>query len=70
MDPIPYNYTSEARNLKKLGRIAIWNMKRIIIVIAMVIWVADVTFLIHGKYSLRSMELSLIILAMIQVSYG
>jgi hypothetical protein len=57
-------------NLKKLGRIAIWNMKKIIIAIAMSIWVTDVALLIHGKYFLRDMELSPIILVMSQVSYG
>jgi len=61
---IRYDCPSEARNLRKLGRIAIWNMKKIIIAIAMIIWVADVTLLVHGKYFLRIMELSPIILVM------
>ncbi|KAF8496195.1 hypothetical protein F5888DRAFT_415286 [Russula emetica] len=34
--------------------IAIWNMKKIIIAIAMTIWVADVSFLIHGIVRIRS----------------
>jgi len=34
--------------------IAIWNMKKSIIVIAMAIWVADVALLIHGIVKIRS----------------
>ena len=51
-----YGYPPEATYLKKLGRIAIWNMNKIIIAIAMVIWVADISLLIHGKYFVRFME--------------
>ncbi len=35
------------------GRIAVWNMAKIPVVITMGVWVADVAFLISGKYVLQ-----------------
>jgi hypothetical protein len=44
----------EAGYSRKLGRFAIWNRpnrERIaVIIIAMCVWIADVAFLINGKY--------------------
>ncbi len=50
------HYPLEARLLRKLGRIAIWNMGMVIIVIAMGIWGTDVSFLISGKSFLLTIE--------------
>ncbi len=36
-----------------LGRIAVWNMAKIPFVITLGVWVADVAFLISGKYVLQ-----------------
>ena len=56
MCPMRYDYRPKARNLRNLGRIAIWNMNKIIIAIAIAIWLTDIALLIRGKYSLRIME--------------
>ena len=50
-----YDYPPKSRNLKNLGRIAIWNMNKIVIAVAMAIWLTDVSLLIRGKYFLRFM---------------
>jgi hypothetical protein len=44
-----YDHPPELR-LRKPGRIAIWNMDKIVIAIAIGVWVADVIFAIDGKY--------------------
>jgi hypothetical protein len=38
---------------RKLGRIAIWNKQRIIVLIAVGVWLTDVAFLIYGEYLLQ-----------------
>jgi hypothetical protein len=40
----------------KLGRIAIWNMHKIVYIIAMIIWMTDIASLIHGKYLIPIMD--------------
>jgi len=42
--------------MRKLGRIAIWKRKKVIIVIAMGIWATDVSFFIYSKSLLLTME--------------
>jgi hypothetical protein len=44
-----YHHLPEARHLKKLGRIAIWNRKKIVFVIAMGVWVTEVALSVDGK---------------------
>jgi hypothetical protein len=51
--PIFYAHSSEARRLRKLGRIAIWNKAKVIIAIALAIWLADISALLYGKYLLQ-----------------
>ncbi len=51
-----YHYPLEARLMRKFGRTAIWNKNKVIIVIAMVIWVTDVSFFIYSKKFLLTME--------------
>jgi hypothetical protein len=46
--------TSEARCLRKLERIAIWNRDRFVLAISTGIWMADIALLIHGKYLLQN----------------
>ena len=46
----------EAGHLGKLGRVAIWNRKKIVVLIAIAVWVADVAFLINGEYRLPIIE--------------
>jgi hypothetical protein len=67
---LPCDHPRDARHLRKFGRIAIWNMRRIVIIIAMGVWVTDVSLLIHGKCFLHIMEGSLLIPVISQVSYG
>jgi hypothetical protein len=45
----------QARRSRKLGRIAIWNRERIVIVIAMGIWVTDIALIIDGKHLIEIM---------------
>jgi len=47
-----YDHPREAGCLRKLGRFAIWNREKIVIIIAMCVWMTDVGFLINGKYFL------------------
>ena len=54
-----YDRHLEARHLRKLDRVAIWNGQKIIILIAMGLWVADVTFLLVGEYPLPVIEVFL-----------
>lgn len=39
-----------AKRSRKLDRIAIWNRERIVIAIAMGIWVTDIALIIDGKF--------------------
>jgi hypothetical protein len=43
-------YPPEARLLRKLDRIAIWNKNKIIYIISMGIWTANIGVVIYGKY--------------------
>ncbi len=57
--------------MRKLGRIAIWNKTKVIIVIAMGIWAADVSFFIYSKNFLLTMHgIISYNSGMSQVSYG
>jgi hypothetical protein len=47
-----HHHHQEARHLRKLGRTAVWNREKTIILIAMGVWVTDVAFLIIGEYPL------------------
>ena len=40
----------EAGCLRKFRRFAIWNREKHVVIIAMCVWLADVAFLIYGKY--------------------
>jgi len=40
----------KARHLRELGRIAIWNTEKIIILIAMGVWLVNVSLLFEGSY--------------------
>jgi hypothetical protein len=46
-------------HLRKLGRIAIWNTEKIIILIAVGVWLVNVSLLIEGSYLLQIMGDSL-----------
>ena len=61
-----YDNPPEAMRLRKLDRIAVWNREKIIIAIAMTIWVANVAISIRGKYLLQIMEEPLVILVISQ----
>lgn len=50
MSSMRYNHPPEPRRLKKLGRIAIWNRVKIVLVLAIAIWMIDIVFAIDGKY--------------------
>jgi hypothetical protein len=62
-----YGLPCGARQLTKLGRIAIWNKLKIIFVVSMAIWGADIALLFHGKYLLQIMGGSLLCLVISQV---
>ena len=47
-----YDHDSEVGHLRKLGRVAIWNRERIVILIAIGVWLTDVAFLLVGEYPL------------------
>jgi hypothetical protein len=64
---MPCDHLPEARRLRKLGRIAIWNRAKFISVIVMGIWVTDIAFLVNGKYFLQIMGGSLVNLVILQV---
>ena len=49
------DHPPEPRRLRGVGRIAIWNRKKIVIAIAMSIWLADIAFIIDGKYLVQIM---------------
>ncbi len=53
------NRPPKVRHLQKLARITIWDSEKIIILIAMGVWSADVSLLIEGTYLLLIMEDSL-----------
>jgi hypothetical protein len=39
-----------SRRSRKLGRIGIWKKRKIVVIIAMSIWVTDVAFFVNGKH--------------------
>ena len=65
-----YDDHPEAGHLRKLGRMAIWNREKIVVLIAMAVWVADAAFLINGEYPLPIIEVFLTSPVISQVSYG
>jgi hypothetical protein len=65
-----HHHHPEAGLLRILCRVAIWNRERIVILIAMGVWVTDVAFLINGEYPLPIIEVFLTSLVISQVSYG
>jgi hypothetical protein len=65
-----YHPHPEAGHLRKPGRVAIWNREKIIILLAMGVWVADVVFLLNGEYLLPIIEVFLTGSVILQVSYG
>jgi hypothetical protein len=60
----------EAGHLRKLGRVAIWNREKIAILIAMLVWVADLALIIYGEYLLTIIEIFLTSPVILQVAYG
>jgi len=66
-----YDHHPEVGHLlaRKLGRLAIWNREKIIILIAMAVWVTDVAFLINGEYPLPIAEIVLTTRWISQVAY-
>ena len=63
-DPPP-----EARYLKRLGRIAIWDKERIIILISILVWLVNFSLLLEGSYLLQIMKDSFMNLVTSQVPY-
>jgi len=68
--PIYYDHHPEAGHLRKLARTAIWNREKIIVLIAIVVWIIDVTFLLIGEYLLPIIEVFLTKPVISQVAYG
>jgi hypothetical protein len=64
------NHHPKAGLLRKLGRMAIWNREKIVILIAIGVWVTDVAFLIIGECSLLSMGVFLTSPVRSQAAYG
>lgn len=69
MSSMRYNHPPEPRRLKKLGRIAIWNRVKIVLVLAIAIWMIDIVFAIDGKY-LPMLWAYFVNLLIPQLSYG
>lgn len=65
-----YDDHPEAGHLRKLGRVAIWNREKIAILIAMLVWVADLALIIYGEYLLTIIEVFLTSPVILQVAYG
>jgi hypothetical protein len=65
-----HHHHLEARHLRKLGRTAVWNREKAIILIAMGVWVTDVGFLINGDYLYQSLEVFLTSTVISQVPHG
>jgi multisubunit Na+/H+ antiporter MnhG subunit len=49
---------------------AIWNREKIIVLIAIGVWVTDVAFLLNGEYLLPIIEVFLTNPVISQVAYG
>jgi hypothetical protein len=45
-----WDHPPEPRRLREVGRIAIWNREKIVVVIAMSVWLTDIAFIVDGKY--------------------
>ena len=65
-----YCHHSEAEHSRKFGRVAIWNREKIAILIAMLVWVADLALIIYGEYLLTIIEVFLTSPVILQVAYG
>jgi hypothetical protein len=65
-----YHHHPEAWDLRKLGRVAIWSREKIVILIAMGVWVTEVAFLINGGYPLPIIEVFLTSPVVSQVAHG
>ena len=65
-----YDYHPEGGHLRHLGRIAVWNREKIIVSVAIAVWVADVAFLINGEYPLPIIEIFLTSPVISQVPHG
>jgi hypothetical protein len=67
------HHSEEAGHLRKLGRMAIWNREKIIVLIAMAVWVVDVAVLVNGEYPLGPLPIIAVFLTspvISQVSCG
>jgi hypothetical protein len=53
------DHPPEPRRLREVDRIAIWNRKKIVVAIAMSIWLTDIAFIVDGKYLIQIMGESL-----------
>jgi len=65
-----YHHHPEAGHLRMLGRVAIWNREKIIILFAIGVWVTNVAFLINGECPLPIIEVFLTSPVISQVPYG
>ena len=65
-----YCHHSEAEHLRKVGRVAIWNREKMIILIAMGVWVTELAFLINGECPLPIIEVFITSRMISQVPHG
>jgi hypothetical protein len=65
-----YDHPPEARCLKMLGRIAIWNREKIVYVTAMGILVTDFAILVNGEHLLQIMGESIVNVVISQLPHG
>ena len=65
-----YCHHSEAEHSRKFGRVAIWNREKMIILIAMGVWVTELAFLINGEYPLPIIEVFITSRVISQVPHG
>ena len=70
MSPMRYHHHPEAGHLREVGRVAIWNREKIIILIAMGVWMTELVFLINGEYPLPIIEAFRTSPMISQVAYG
>jgi hypothetical protein len=64
-----HDYPQEVGNSRKVDRKAIWNREKVIVLIAMGVWVVDVVFLIDGEYLLAIIGVFLANPMISQVAY-
>jgi hypothetical protein len=48
-----YDHSPETSRSRTLGRIAVWNKAKIIFVIAMAIWLTEISSFLLGKHLLQ-----------------